>query len=73
MYRDPSAALLLDLRRRFKAVLDVLLAMILDGITLARTVELTAQRDGNFRIGQVNLIAAQDLDSARRGDLGECC
>ena len=32
MFRDSSAALLLDLRRRFKAVLDVLDAMIRDRV-----------------------------------------
>ena len=37
---DASTAVLLDLRRRFKAVGDVLHAMIRDGITLARSLEL---------------------------------
>ena len=45
MYRDSSAALLLDLRRSIEAVVDVLDAMIRDGISLARSVELTAQWD----------------------------
>ena len=45
MYRDSSAAPLLDLRRRFKAVMDVRDAMIRDGISLARSVKLTAQWD----------------------------
>ena len=40
MYRDSSAAPLLDLRRRIKAVMDVLDAMIRDRISLARLVEL---------------------------------
>ena len=35
MNRDSSAAPLLDLRRRFKAVMDVLDAMIRDGISLS--------------------------------------
>ena len=66
MYHDASTTLLLDLRRRFKAVGDVLNAMIRDGITLARSLELTVQWDGIFRIGPV-----QDFDLARRGGLGE--
>ena len=42
LYRDTSIAPLLDMRRRFKAVIDVLDAMIRYGISLARSVELTA-------------------------------
>ena len=42
LYRDSSDAPLLDLRRGTKAVMDVLDAMIRDGISLARSVELTA-------------------------------
>ena len=43
LYRDSSISPLLDMRRRFKAVMDVLDAMIRYGISLARSVELTAQ------------------------------
>ena len=43
MYHDASTALLLDLRRRFKAVVDVLGAMIRGGDTLARSLELAAK------------------------------
>ena len=35
LYRDASLALLLDVRRRFKAVMDVLDAMIRSGISLS--------------------------------------
>ena len=45
LYRDSSIAPLLDVRRRFKAGMDVLDAMIRYGISLARSVELTAQWD----------------------------
>ena len=45
LYRDSSFAPLLDMRRRFKAVMDVLGAMIRSGISLSRSVELTAQWD----------------------------
>ena len=41
LYRDSSFAPLLDMRRRFKAVMDVLR----NGVSLARSVELTAQCD----------------------------
>ena len=55
MYRNFSAALLLDLKRRLKAVIDVLDAMIRDGISLARSaVELTAQWDGILGVGPIN-------------------
>ena len=43
LYRDSSVAPLLDMRRRFKAVMDVLDAMIRYCVSLARSVELTAQ------------------------------
>ena len=45
LYRDSSVAPLLDVRRMFKAVMDVLVAMIRSGISLARSVELTAHWD----------------------------
>ena len=53
MYHDASTALLHDLRRRLKAVGDVLNAMIRDGIALAWSLEFTAQWDGIIRIGPV--------------------
>ena len=40
LYRDSSIAPLLDMRRRFKAVWDVLESMISHGVTLSRSVEL---------------------------------
>ena len=43
MYHDASTAVLLDLRRRFKSAGDVIHAMIRDGVTLARSLELTVQ------------------------------
>ena len=45
LYCDSSVAPLLDMRRRFKAVLDVLDAMIRYGVSLSRSVELTVQWD----------------------------
>ena len=61
MYRDSSPAPLLDLRRRIKAVMDVLDAMIRHGISLARSVELTAQWDKILRVGPVNPISWDDF------------
>ena len=72
LYRDSSAAPLLDLRRRIKAVMDVLDAMIRDGMSLARSVELTAQWDEILRVGPVNPISWEDFELARSGGLGEC-
>ena len=51
LYRDSSIAPLLDLRRRFKAVMDHLDAMIRYGVSLSRSVELTAQWDRILAIG----------------------
>ena len=51
LYRDSSISPLLDLRRRFKAVMDILAAMIRHGISLARSVELTAQWDRILAVG----------------------
>ena len=45
LYRDFSIAPLLDMRRRFMAVMDILDAMIRYGVSLSRSVELTAQWD----------------------------
>ena len=59
--------------RRFKAVGDVVHAMIRDGVTLAQSLELTAQWNGIIRIGPVHLLTVQDFDLAGRGGLGEWC
>ena len=45
LYRDSSIAPLLDMRRRLKAVMDVLNAKTRFGISFARSVELTTQWD----------------------------
>ena len=61
----------MDLRRRLKAVGDVLHAVIRDGITLARSLELTVQWEGILRIGPMHLLTLLDFELARRGGLGE--
>ena len=51
LYRDSSIAPLLNMRRRFKAVMDVLSATIRYGVSLFRSVELTAQWDRILAFG----------------------
>ena len=65
LYRDASLAPLLDMRRRFKAVIGVLDAMIRNGISLARSVELTAQWDRILAIGPLYPVTLGDLDVVR--------
>ena len=71
LYRDASIAPLLDMRRRFKAVMDVLSAMIRNGISLARSVELTAQWDRILAIGLLHPVTIGDLDMVRGVGHGE--
>ena len=73
LYHDVSTAPLLDLRRRFRLVADLLSAMIRDGVSLARSVELAVQWEAILREGPIHLITAQDFLLARGGDLGQCC
>ena len=61
LYHDASTAPLLDLRRRFKAVVDLLSAIIRDGVSLARSVELAVQWDGILRVGPIHPITAEDF------------
>ena len=53
LYHDVSTAPLLDLRRKLKLVVDLLSAMIRDGVSLAQSVELALQWDAIFRVGLV--------------------
>ena len=68
LYRDFSLAPLLDMRRRFKAVMDVLGAMIRYGLSLSRSVELTAQWGQILAIGPMYPFTLDDLSAGR--DLG---
>ena len=61
LYRDSSIAPLLDLRRRFTVVMDVLGEIIRDGFTLARSLELTVQWDCIFRAGPVHPVSDDDF------------
>ena len=71
MYRDSSIAPLLDMRRRFKAVMDVLDAMIRNGISLSRSFELTAQWDRILAIGPLYPVTLADIDVCGGLGVGE--
>ena len=61
LHRDASLAPLIDMRRRFKAVMDVLDAMIRSGIALSQSVELTAQWDEILAFGPLHPVTLDDL------------
>ena len=60
LYRDLSIAPLLDLRRRFEAVMDLLDAMIRYGVSLSRPVELTTQWDLILALGPICPVTLDD-------------
>ena len=68
LYRDLSLAPLLDMRRRFQAVMGLLDAMIRYGVSLSRSVELTAQWDQILALGPMYPVTLDDLSAGR--DLG---
>ena len=70
LYRDFSLAPLLDMRRRFKAVMDLLDAMIRNGVSLSRSVELTAQWDRILALGPMYPVTLDDLSVGRALDFG---
>ena len=61
MYRDASLAPLLDMRRRLKAVMDVLGTMIRYGVSLSRSIELIAQWDKILALGHLHPVSLDDL------------
>ena len=75
LYRDHSVAPLVDLRRRLRAVLDVIAAIGRSGFTISRGLELTRQWDSIVAGGPQGGITADDL--VRVAGLGlaemECC
>ena len=71
LYRDSSIAPLLDMRRRFRAFIGVLGAMIRSGISLARSVELTAQWDRIVAIGPMYPVTLDDLHAVQGLGLGD--
>ena len=70
LYRDCSIAPLLDMRRRFKAVVDVLGAMIRSGISLSRSVEPTVQWDRTLALGPLYPVTLDDLSMDRGMGIG---
>ena len=70
LYRDSSVAPFLDMRRRFKAVMDVLDAMIRYGVSLSRSVELAAQWNRILAAGPLFLVTLDDLSVVRGMGIG---
>ena len=70
LYRDSSIAPLLDMRRRFKAVMDVLGAMIRYGVSLSRSVQLTAQWERILALGPLYHVTLDDLSMDRGMGIG---
>ena len=61
LYRDLFIAPLLNLRRRFKVVVDLLGALIHSGVSLSRSVELTIQWNRIVALGPVFPVTMDDL------------
>ena len=59
------------MRRRFKAVMDVLGAMIRYGVSLARSVELTAQWDRILAAGPLYPVTLDNLSAVRGLGIGD--
>ena len=72
LYCDSSVAPLLDMRRRFKAVMDVLDAIIRYGVSLSRLLELTAQWDQILALGPMYPVTLDDLSLDRGLGIGAC-
>ena len=70
LYCDSSVAPLLDMRRRFKAVMDPLDAMIRHGVSLSRSLELTAQWDKVLALGPMYPVTLDDLSFNRALGIG---
>ena len=65
LYLDSSIAPLLDMRRRFKAFMGVLGAMVQSGVTKPLSVELTAQWDRILAAGPLYSVTLDDLSAVR--------
>ena len=61
---------LLDMRRRFKAVMDLLDAMTRCGVSLSRSVELTTQWDQILALGPMYPVTLDDLSIGRHLGIG---
>ena len=71
LYRDSSIAPLLDLRRRLKAVMELVDAMIRYGVSLSRSVELSVQWDKILGIGPLFPVTSADFEGLRGIGLGD--
>ena len=71
LYRDSSIAPLLDMRRRFTAVMDVLGATIRYGVSLARSVELTKLWERILAVGPLYPVTLNDFSADRGLGLGD--
>ena len=68
-YRDTSVAPLVDLRRRFRAVLDVIGAIRRSGFSVSRGLELTRQWSAIAAAGPLGTVTSDALERASRLDL----
>ena len=71
LHRDSSIAPLLDLRRRLKAVMELVDAMIRYGVSLSRSVELSAQWERILDIGPLFPVTLIDFQALRGAGLGD--
>ena len=71
LYRDASTAPLVDLRRRLRAVLDVLGAIRRSGFSVSRGLELTRQWDAILVSGPMGTVTAEALDRASSSGLAD--
>ena len=71
MYRDSSLASLLDLRRRFEAVMVVLGAMIQYGVSLSLSIQLTAHWDRIHAADPLYSVTIDDLSAVRGLGIGD--
>ena len=71
LYRDSSAAPVLDLRRKLKAILDLLDAIIRCGASFTRAVELLHLWDCVMRLGPLGSVRVEEYIAARTCGVGE--
>ena len=65
LYRDSSAAPVLDLRRNLRAILDLLDSIIKWGASLARDVQLLHLWDSVVRLGSLGSVHVHEYEAAR--------
>ena len=65
LYRDYSAAPVLDLRRNLRAILDLLDSISRSGASLARDVQLVHLWDSVVRLGSLGSVHVQEYEVAR--------